>query len=217
MPANTLAQFFTKLPEKDGAAAIDNSTFEKMVELLEAELDRPPQNLNQLLSDALQEHGTLIKTTSRPSDSNLRGLYERQEVHIKKPSLLGILSTLLVAPVFLASLPASIGWSQMINWLSALLGLNALQLIGFLQSFVSMRELELSLQEEKINEMLFDFFLPKALIAERVRARHPELSPDDIETVLHRMESHGFALVKEKDSEKWYKLNAKWKRKRVDD
>jgi DNA-binding PadR family transcriptional regulator len=47
-----------------------------------------------------------------------------------------------------------------------------------------------------------------------VRAQHPELSQDNIDTVLHRMENHGFVLVKEKDGEKWYKLNAKWKRKK---
>jgi len=212
MSANAFSHFLSALPEENGSAVVDNAAFEKMVELLETELDGLPQNLSQLLGEALQEYGALMKTTSRPSGSNLRGLYERQEVHIKNPSLLGILSTLLVTPVFFASLPASAGWSQMSNWLSALLGLNALQLIGFLQSFAGTRELELSLQEEKINEMLFDFFLPKSLIAERVRARHPELSPNDIDTVLHRMESHGFVMVKEQDGEKWYKLNAKWKK-----
>ncbi|NUO79194.1 hypothetical protein HUU05_03885 [candidate division KSB1 bacterium] len=214
MSVNALSHFLAALPETDGAAAIDNAAFEKIVELLETELDSPPQNLNALLSDALQEHGALMKTASQPSGSNLRGLYEKQEIHIKKTSLLGIVATLLVAPVFWASLPSPAGWSQMINWFSALLGLNALQLIGFLQSFASTRELELGLQEEKVHEMLFDFFLPKSLIAERVRARHPELSHDDIDTTLYRMESHGFVVVKEKEGEKWYKLNAKWKAKR---
>lgn len=213
MSANALSRFLAALPEKDGADIIDNAAFEKIVELLKAELDGPPQNLHALLSEALQEHGKLKKTTSRRSGSNLRGLYERQEVHIKKASLLGILATLLVTPVFLASLPASAGWSQMINWLSALLGLNALQLIGFLQSFAGTKELELSLQEEKVHEKLFDFFLPKSLIVARIRAHHPELSQENIDAVLHRMESHGFVLVKTKGSEKWYKLNAKWNRK----
>ena len=190
MPDDKLTHFLNTLPEEDGLAILDNAAFDQLLATLESELDGLPPNFNQIVSEALQERGDLQKGVSEPSGGGvLRGLYQKREIRIKKTALLGILSTLAVTPIFLVSLPAALTWS--------------LQLAGFLESFISEKELELSLDEEKVHKRLFtNFFLPKSKISQKVRARFPDMTQNEIDNVLHRMESHGFVLVKNKDSEK---------------